>query len=149
MWCKSQTAKSPSRCEMDELWMRIADNLSDRVSGPMRLRFARQPVMATLLAIGSGSKNAKTGKPPYFWSLTFHPYDPSRRGGMIKDGWQSIWKLCFVVLALDLIYQFMALPSFYLRQAIIVAFLLVIAPYLILRGAVARLASRLMTRRVA
>ena len=129
--------------------MRITENLSNRVSGPMHLRFILQPVMATLLAIRSGLKDAKAGKPPYFWSLIFHPYDPSRRREMIKDGWQSVSKLCFAALALDLIYQFIALPSFYLRHAIIVAILLVIAPYLILRGAVTRLASKLMSRRVA
>jgi hypothetical protein len=134
---------------MDDLWLRITENLSDRVSGPMHLRFLLQPIMATLLAIRSGLKDAKAGRPPYFWSLIFHPYDPSRRREMIKDGWQSVSKLCFAALALDLIYQFIALPSFYLRHAIIVAFLLVIAPYLILRGAVTRLASRFMTRRVA
>jgi hypothetical protein len=134
---------------MDDLWLRITENLSDRVSGPMHLRFLLQPIMATLLAIRSGLKDAKAGRPPYFWSLIFHPYEPSRRREMIKDGWQSVSKLCFAALALDLIYQFIALPSFYLRHAIIVAILLVIAPYLILRGAVSRLASKLMTRRVA
>jgi hypothetical protein len=134
---------------MQELWMRITENLSNRVSGPMHLRFILQPVMATLLAIRSGLKDAKAGKPPYFWSLIFHPYDPSRRREMIKDGWQSISKLFFAAIALDLIYQFIELPFIYLRQAIIVAFLLAIVPYLVLRGAVTRLASRLMTRRVA
>jgi len=134
---------------MDDLWLRITENLSDRVSGPMRLRFLLQPIMATLLAIRSGLKDAKAGRPPYFWSLIFHSYEPSRRREMIKEGWQSISKLCFAAIALDLIYQFIALPSFYLRHAIIVAFLLVIAPYLILRGAVTRLASKFMTRRVA
>jgi hypothetical protein len=134
---------------MDDLWLRITENLSDRVSGPMHLRFLLQPIMATLLAIRSGLKDAKAGRPPYFWSLIFHPYEPSRRREMIKDGWQSVSKLCFAALALDLIYQFIALPSFYLRHAITVAILLVIAPYLILRGAVTRLASKLMSRRVA
>ena len=105
--------------------------------------------MATLLAIRSGLKDAKAGKPPYFWALIFRAYDPSRRREMIKDGWQSVSKLCFAALALDLIYQFIALPSFHVRHAIIVALLLVIAPYLILRGAVTRLAAKLITRRAA
>jgi hypothetical protein len=58
--------------------MRITENLSDRVSGPMHMRFLLQPIMATLLAIRSGLKDAKAGRPPYFWSLIFHPYVPSR-----------------------------------------------------------------------
>jgi hypothetical protein len=134
---------------MDDLWSRIAEQFSARVSGPMHLRFILQPIMATLLAIRSGLKDAKAGRPPYFWSLIFHPYDPSRRREMIKDGWQSVSKLFLAAIALDLIYQFLEQPFIYLRQAIIVAFLLAIVPYLILRGAVTRLASKLMTRRVA
>jgi len=126
--------------------MRITQQFSARVSGPLHLRFLLQPVMASLLAIRSGFKDAKTGRPPYFWSLIFHPYEPSRSHEMIKEGWQNIAKLCCAALAFDLIYQFIALPSFYLRHAIIVTLLLVIAPYLILRGTVTRLASRLMTK---
>jgi hypothetical protein len=126
--------------------VRITDNLSDRMIGPMHLRFLLQPIMAILLAIRSGLKDAKGGMPPYFWSLIFQPYGPSRRREMIKDGWQSISKLFFAAIALDLIYQFIAQPFIYFRQAIIVALLRAIVPYLILRGAVTRLASRLMTR---
>jgi hypothetical protein len=96
---------------MDELRMRITENLSNRVSGPMRLRFILQPIMATLLAVRSGLKDTKAGKPPYFWSLIFHPYDPSRRREMIKDGWRSISKLCFAALALDLIYHSSPCPA--------------------------------------
>ena len=131
---------------MDDLWSRITEQLSDRVSGPMHVRFILQPIVATLLAIRSGLKDAGEGRPPYFWALILHPYDPSRRREMIKEGWQGISKVCFAALALDLIYQFIAFPSFNLRHAVIVAFLLVIAPYLILRGAVTRLALRFMTR---
>jgi hypothetical protein len=134
---------------MDDLWSRITEQLSDRVSGPLHLRFIQQPVITTALAIRSGLKDAKVGRPPYFWSLIFHPYEPSQRREMIKEGWQSIAKVCFAALALDLVYQFVALPSFHFRHAIIVAFLLVVVPYLILRGAVTRVASKFTTRRAA
>jgi hypothetical protein len=131
---------------MEDFWMRITENLSDRVNGPMNVRFILQPIVATLIAIWSGLKDAKAGRPPYFWSLIFYPYDPARRRAMIKEGWLSIAKLVFAALTLDLIYQFIAQPTIYLRHAVIIAFLLVIAPYLILRGTITRLASRLMTR---
>ncbi|MGO9931248.1 MAG: hypothetical protein ACLPV8_05485 [Steroidobacteraceae bacterium] len=131
---------------MDDLWIRILQNLSDRSSGPMHLRFLLQPIMATLLAIRSGLKDARAGRPPYLWSLMFHPYEQSLRRETIKDGWKSISKLCVAAVALDLIYQFIAMPNFFLRHAIIVAFLLVIALYAVIRGAVTRLASRLLAR---
>jgi hypothetical protein len=89
--------------------------------------------------------NAKAGRPSYFCSLIFHPYEPSRRA-MIKEGWVSIAKLVFAALTLDLIYQFIAQPSICLRHAVIIAFLLMLVPCLILCGTITRLASRPMTR---
>ena len=35
---------------MDDIWHLIADQISDRVSGPMKFRIVLQPIMATLLA---------------------------------------------------------------------------------------------------
>jgi hypothetical protein len=128
---------------MDDLWNLFADQLSDRVGGPMKFRIVLQPMMATLLAIRSGLKDAKSGAPPYFWSLIS---TPGHRKEMIKDGWKSIGRLIILAVALDLIYQAMVQSSIHLRAAIIVAVLLAILPYVILRGIVTRIASRLMTR---
>ena len=54
---------------MDEIWLRIMETMSERVSGPMHFRFILQPVMATLFAVIAGLKDAKAGKSPYFWAL--------------------------------------------------------------------------------
>lgn len=54
---------------MNEIWIRIVENLSDRVSGPMKLRLFLQPVMAAVFAIMAGIKDAKVGRPPYFQCL--------------------------------------------------------------------------------
>jgi hypothetical protein len=128
---------------MDDLWLLIADNLHDRVSGPMKFRIVLQPIMATLLAIRSGWKDAKTGARPYFWSLLS---TPGHRVEMIKDGWKSVGRLFFLAVALDLIYQVIVQSSVRLRAAIFVAILLAIVPYLLLRGIVTRIASRMITR---
>jgi hypothetical protein len=128
---------------MDDLWTLIADNLHDRVSGPMKFRIVLQPIMATLLAIRSGWKDAKSGARPYFWSLLS---TPGHRVEMIKDGWKSVGRLFFLAVGLDLIYQVIVQSSVRLRAAIFVAILLAILPYLLLRGIVTRIASRMITR---
>jgi hypothetical protein len=128
---------------MDDLWSLIADNLHDRVSGPMKFRIVLQPIMATLLAIRSGWKDAKSGARPYFWSLLS---TPGHRVEMIKDGWKSVGRLFFLAVALDLIYQIIVQSSVRLRAAVFVAILLAIVPYLLLRGIVTRIASRMITR---
>jgi hypothetical protein len=124
---------------MDDIWMRIVENLSDRVSGPMKFRLLLQPAMAAFFAIRSGLNDARTGKPPYFWSLLT---DPAHRTDMLKDGWKSVGKVFLIALLLDVIYQVMVLKFVYPGEAIFVAFVLAILPYLILRGLVTRIARK-------
>lgn len=92
----------------------------------------------TLLSI-AGMKDARTGKPPYFWALLT---DPAHRRDMLKDGWKSIGKLFVVALLLDAVYQFIVMRFIYPGEALVVAFVLAIVPYLIVRGLVTRLARR-------
>jgi hypothetical protein len=124
---------------MEDIWMRIAENLTDRVSGPLKFRIVLQPVMAAIFATLSGLKDARTGKPPYFWSLVT---DPSHRVDMLKDGWKSIGKVFILALVLDVVYQIIVLRFVYPGEAIIVALALAIVPYLILRGLVTRIARK-------
>ena len=121
----------------DETWTRLVHDLIDRVSGPMKFRLVLQPLMASIFAIRAGLKDAKTGKPPYFWSLLS---DPAHRADMLKDGWKSVGKVFVLAIVLDVVYQIIAEHFVYPGEAIIVAFILAIVPYLILRGLVTRLA---------
>ncbi len=126
-----------------DLWQLIADQVSDRVSGPMKFRIVLQPLMATFLAIRSGLRDAQSGARPYFWSLVT---TPGRRAEMLKEGWKSIARLFFLAMVLDIVYQIFVQHSFHLRAALIVAIVLAILPYLILRGIVTRIANRLKAR---
>ena len=125
---------------MDEIWTRFADNLASRVTGPMKFRLILQPAMAAFFAIRSGLADARAGKPPYFWALV---WDPAQRADMIRDGWKSVGRVFILALALDVVYQIIVLRFVYVGEAVIVAFILAIVPYLILRGLVTRLARRI------
>jgi hypothetical protein len=124
---------------MEDIWLRFAGNMVDRVSGPMKFRLLLQPTMAALLAIRSGLKDARAGKPPYFWTIAT---DPTARAELLRDGWKSVGKVFVLALALDVVYQIVELRFVYPGEAIIVALLLAIVPYLVLRGLVTRLMSR-------
>ncbi len=124
---------------MEDIWLRFAGNLVDRVSGPMKFRLLLQPTMAAILAIRSGLKDARAGNPPYFWTIAT---DATARAELLKDGWKSVGKVFVLALALDVVYQIVELRFVYPGEAVIVAFLLAIVPYLILRGLVTRLMSR-------
>jgi hypothetical protein len=122
---------------VDEIWVRLLENLIDRVSGPMRFRLFLQPTMAAIFAIRAGLKDARTGQPPYFWSLLT---DPAHRGDMLRDGWKDVGKVFVLALVLDIVYQIIVARFVYPGEVVIVAFLLAIVPYLILRGLITRIA---------
>jgi hypothetical protein len=124
---------------MDDTWVRVGTQLIDRVSGPMKFRLVLQPIMASFFAIRSGLADAKAGKSPYFWALLS---DPGQRADMIKDGWKSVGKVFILAIVLDVVYQIIVLHFVYPGEVIIVAFILAIAPYLVLRGLVTRLARK-------
>jgi len=124
---------------MDEILTRILGDLGDRITGPMKFRLVLQPLMAAIFAIRSGLADAKAGRPPYFWALFT---DPGHRAEMMESGWKSVGKVFVLALALDVVYQIIAIRFVYPGEAIIVAVLLAIVPYLFLRGAVTRIAGK-------
>ena len=116
---------------MDDLWMRIAGDLADRVSGPMKFRLFMQPMMAAFFAIRDGLKDAEAGRPPYFWTLLS---EPAQRSALVKEGCKSVGKVFVLAVVLDVVYQLIELHFVYPGEVIIVAFILAIVPYLLLRG---------------
>jgi hypothetical protein len=124
---------------MQDVISRIVEHMGDRVTGPMKFRLVLQPLMAAFFAVRAGLHDAKAGNPPYFWSLLG---DPAHRRAMLKEGWKSVGKIFILAIVLDAVYQLIEIHFVYPGEALIVAFLLAIVPYLILRGLVTRLARR-------
>jgi hypothetical protein len=124
---------------MDEMWTHIAEGLADRVSGPLKFRFVLQPLMAAFFAVRAGLADARAGHPPYFWGLLT---DRGERAAMIKDGWHSVGKVVVLAVVFDAVYQLIVSHVVYPGEAVLVASLLALVPYLVLRGLVTRLARR-------
>jgi hypothetical protein len=121
---------------MDEL-SRLWQELFNRPDGPMAFRFYLQPVMSMIYAIISGLKDAREDKPPYFWALFTQP---SHRAELERDGWKSVRNVFFLALGMDLVYQIMVLKGLRPVEGLIVAVVLAIVPYVLVRGPVNRLA---------
>jgi len=123
---------------MDHVFARVGEQLVARITGPMKFRLVLQPAMAIFFAVRGGLKDAREGQPAYFWGLFT---DPAERKAALKDGWKSVGKVFMLAIVLDAIYQFIALRWFYPGEAVIVAIILAIIPYLLVRGPVNRIAS--------
>jgi hypothetical protein len=127
-----------------EVNARIWQHIVERPTGPMMFRFILQPVMATIMALIDGIKDARTGRSPYFWTILTNP---DERAGRLREGLISTSRIMLLGLAMDTIYQAIVLKTFYPGEAAIVAILLAFVPYLLLRGPFARIARWWMARK--
>jgi len=112
-------------------------HLGIRLSGPLKFRFILQPGMAIFLAVRSGLKDARDGKPPYFWAMLTGTAEERR--AMLKDGWKSMGKLLITATVMDAIYQYIVTRWVYPLEAVLVAVILAVVPYLLVRGPLNRI----------
>jgi hypothetical protein len=122
---------------MEELLTRIWDNLIGRADGPLTLRLLLQPAMAIFFATRAGLRDARQGRPPYFWALLSNP---EHRRDMLREGWRDVGKVFVIAIVLDVIYQLLVLRWIYPGETLIVAAVLALIPYLLIRGLITRIA---------
>ncbi len=124
------------------LWRQWTDLLA-RPSGPFAFRFLLQPMMAIIAAVKDGLRDARTGRPPYFWAMLT---GVRRRGGLLREGLRATIRIILLGLVMDAAYQVVRLRTFYPMEALIIALVLAFVPYLLTRGPVTRVASWWMHR---
>jgi uncharacterized membrane protein YidH (DUF202 family) len=129
---------------MEEMFARGWDQLIARDSGPLHIRLILQPLVATILAIRAGWRDAGQGRPVFFWTVV---RDPAKRRFLLRQGWKDVGTLFLVACVLDVIYQVIVLHGVYAGQLLIVAGALAVAPYLVFRGLANRVAARIVSRR--
>jgi hypothetical protein len=122
---------------MDETPSRIWQEIIARPDGPMAFRIYMQPIMSMIYAVMGGMKDAREGKPPYFWALFTQP---GRRTELLRDGWKSVRNVFFLAIGIDVIYQFIVFGGLRPLEGIVVSVGLAIVPYLLVRGPVNRVA---------
>ncbi len=124
---------------MEELFVRLQDAVMSRLQGPLKFRFIIQPLMAVIFAVRAGMGDGRNGRPAFLWSVFT---DPAGRAHLLKDGWKDISKVFIVAVVMDLVYQFIVMRHLYPLKALLVAAVLCIVPYALLRGPVGRLTRR-------
>jgi len=114
-------------------------NMVGRFGGPMTFRVILQPTMAALLALRGGLKDAREGRPPYFWTILT---DSANRAELLREGWKAIARVFVLAVVMDIIYQFIVVRWIYPFETLAIAILLAVVPYLLIRGPVNRIARR-------
>jgi hypothetical protein len=123
---------------LTEFLARVWDDLIGRTMGPMKFRLVLQPLMACFFAARAGLRQARDGdgRPLLLRAMAF---DRDGRRALMRMVWRDIGKVIILALILDAIYQLIVVRMIYPGEAIIVAILLALVPYLLVRMAVSRL----------
>jgi len=129
---------------MEEPLVRFWTDLVGRLSGPMTFRLILQPTMAALYAIRDGVKDARAGRPAYFWTIFTHP---EGRRLLLQDGWKAVARVIGLGVVMDAIYQLIVVKWIYPIELIVVVLLLAFVPYLLMRGPANRLARIWISRK--
>jgi hypothetical protein len=122
-----------------EVFERQWQDFTGRPGGPMSFRFVLQPMMAIIAAVHDGVNDARLGRSPYFWTVLTNA---QKRAVRLREGVVSTARIILLGLIMDSFYQWKVLGTFYPGEAVIIALVLAFLPYLLIRGPVARVASR-------
>ena len=129
---------------MMEFLTRVWDDLVGRITGPFSFRLVLQPLMATLLAIRAGFKDARSGRPAHGWAIVT---DPDNRRALLKESWKDVAKVFTIAVIIDLVYEIIVFRRIYPGESLIIAVVVALVPYLLLRGPVNRMVRWWLNRR--
>jgi hypothetical protein len=116
---------------MDELFARAWELLVGRATGPLHLRLVIQPMMAAFLAMRAGARDARDGRTPFGWAVLV---GRGHRTDLLREGWNDVATLFLAAFVIDALYQIIEFHWVYLGQALVVAALVALPTYLLVRG---------------
>ncbi len=119
------------------------EELPQRFTGPGRLRFILQPLVAILLGIRGGLADAKAGNPPYLLGLLL---GAGRRRELLRSGMVVIRNLLALGIIMDVVFQLVLYHSVHPGAALLVGPILICFPYALSRALTTRLASPMAGR---
>jgi hypothetical protein len=113
------------------------EELPQRFTGPGRMRFILQPMLAILLGMRGGLADARAGNPPYLFGLLFHG---GRRRELMQSGVAAISTLLAMGIILDIVFQWVLYRAVHPGAALVVGPILICLPYALSRALTNRLA---------
>ena len=116
------------------------EDMIARLSGPGRFRFILQPVVAIILGVRDGIKDARAGACPFIWGVVFRR---ELRSQLLRSGLSSVRNLVAVAILLDLISQYLIFRELHPGAALILGPVLIGMPYSLARA----FANRIFQRR--
>jgi hypothetical protein len=88
--------------------------------------------------------DAREGNPAFFFLGAL--IDPVHRRAIFRETWQDVGKVFVTAAVVDVLYQIIVQHRVYPVQALIVAVILAVLPYLLIRGPLTRIVQSLQHR---
>jgi len=111
--------------------MMLPEGIEEMVSGPGRLRFVVQPIVAILLGIRDGRRDAADGRPAYFFSILT---GSQPRRDATAEGLAVLARPLAVAILIDMVLQYFIFSSVRIWHAVVVGAVLIALPYVTARG---------------
>ena len=124
---------------MEDTLIRFWTNLIGRPGGPLSFRLFLQPLIASIFATRAALKDVREDRPPYLWTVFRNPVERRR---LLQEGWKDVGKIFIIAIFIDLIYQLIAFHWFYPVESLVLATMLALVPYVLIRGPLSRIIRR-------
>jgi hypothetical protein len=111
------------------------EELPQRFTGPGRLRFILQPMIAIVLGIRGGLADTKAGNPPYLFGLLS---GAGRRRELLRSGVAAIRNLVAMGIIMDIVFQLVLYRSVHPGAAVVIGPILICFPYAVSRALTTR-----------
>jgi hypothetical protein len=125
---------------MGELLTRVWENLLGRVHGPLTFRLILQPLTAAVIATRAGLRDARSGHPAYGWAVLANA---AGRRELLREGWKEVARVFGFSVVVDLVYEVIVFRRIYPGESLIVAAVLALLPYPLIRSCVNLIVRRL------
>ena len=113
----------------------MPDVVEAMLSGPGRVRFILQPLVALMLGLRDGRADSAAGRPPYLYALVFAS---GVRRDEVATALRALTKPFAVSIILDVVLQSVIFDTVRLWQALAVGTALIALPYVVARGLTGR-----------
>lgn len=118
------------------------EELPQRLTGPGRLRFVLQPLVAIVIGWRAGLSDARAGRPAYLYGLVS---GVANRKDLLRSGLAAIRDLVAIGIVLDAVAQLLIYGQVHPAAALVIGPVLICIPYAVARALTNRVA-RLMQR---
>ncbi|MFN8006944.1 MAG: hypothetical protein U0V70_07975 [Terriglobia bacterium] len=107
------------------------EDIPKRLAGPGKFRFVLQPLIAVILGIGGGRRDARAGRPPFLYGVAFHR---THRKDLLSSGVETLANLLLMGVLMDSIFQWILLGNSHPGAALVIGPVLIVLPYSLARS---------------